>query len=109
LTGTKPAFNYEIDYWNSKQSNRQHLVDMPTIDANTTTEGLYMYYGNPTATDGQNKTAVWNSNYLSVVHMGETSGTALKDSTSNLQNYTKAGATDPAPISTGINRRRPII
>ena len=100
LDGTSPL-NYEIDYWNSSSQTASIWVDMPTIDANTTTEGLYMYYGNPIATDGQNKTAVWNSNYLNVLHMGETSGTTLTDSTTNIQNYTKEGASDPAPISTG--------
>ncbi|MCL5257677.1 MAG: LamG domain-containing protein [Patescibacteria group bacterium] len=60
-----------------------------------------MYYGNTSAIDGQNKTAVWNSNYVLVQHLGETSGTTTFDSTANANNGTKVSATDPNPSSLG--------
>ena len=57
-------------------------VNVPEIDACTTTDSIYMYYGNSSATDAQNKTGVWNSGYAGVWHLNETSGNN-SDSTIN--------------------------
>jgi hypothetical protein len=44
---------------------------------------IYMYYGDGSITSPtQNKTAVWDTNYMEVFHLGDPSGDAT-DSTSN--------------------------
>ena len=52
---------------------------------------IYLYYGNASAADQQNKTAVWDSNYAGVYHLKETTvtaGSVLSDSTANSRNLT---------------------
>jgi uncharacterized protein DUF2341/concanavalin A-like lectin/glucanase superfamily protein/purple acid phosphatase-like protein len=92
--------NYEIEYWNSGSQQADIWVDVPSITTNST-YSIYMYYGNSSASDAQNKNGVWNSQYLSVNHLGETTGTALNDSTSNGNTLTKPSSSLPAPLSSG--------
>ncbi len=54
---------------------------------------LYMYYGNPAASSQENPEAVWDSDYLSVQHFEETSGTVF-DSTSNGNDGAVSGGVD---------------
>ena len=65
---------------------------MPQIDAGSTTDFIYTYYGNPAATQSVYHSAndVWNSNFKMVQHLEETSGTQY-DSTSNDNDGTKTG------------------
>jgi hypothetical protein len=60
-----------------------------------------MYYGNHSASDAQNKTAVWNSNYEIAQHLSETSGTTYYDSTTNGFNSIAYSGTTPAPLANG--------
>jgi len=60
--GTTPL-SYEIESWNSSSQIAYIWVNVPEIDANTTTDSIYMYYGDTSATDAQNKTGVWNTGY----------------------------------------------
>ncbi len=76
------ALPYEIDTWNSTNQTASIWVNMPTIDANTTNEGLYMYYDNPSAADGQDATAVWGSSYQGVWHLNQSGPSTSKDSSS---------------------------
>ena len=46
---------------------------------------IWMYYGNNNATNGQNKSGVWNTEYKAVLHLSEPSGN-LQDSTINSNN-----------------------
>ena len=59
-------------------------VKVPTLSSTEDTV-LYMYYGNNAASNQQNPTAVWDSNYLAVHHLEETSGT-VTDSSANGKN-----------------------
>ena len=59
--------NHEIESFNATSGN---LVAW--VCANLSSEEdtvLYMYYGNPSASNQQNPTAVWDSNYVMVQHM----------------------------------------
>lgn len=51
-------------------------IRIPTLSHTNNTD-VYMYYGNAgaTTTNTQNKTAVWDSNYKGVWHLGEASNT----------------------------------
>jgi hypothetical protein len=55
---------------------------------------LYMYYGNGSASDQSDKANVWDSNYVMVQHMKESSGGAgaIVDSTSNDNDGTNSGS-----------------
>jgi len=64
-------------------------VKVPIISSSADTI-IYMYYGNSSASDGQDKTAVWDSNYKSVWHMANSASPAT-DSTSNVKNANQAG------------------
>lgn len=94
------ALDHEIELWN-EAGDSYVWVEVPQIDASSDADYIWMYYGNAAASDGQNATGVWDSNYLMVYHMDETSGTTLSDSAGTAQSLTKLSATEPNPSSTG--------
>ena len=60
-----------------------HLIAWVSTDLSASIDTiLYVYYGNPTAADQQNKAAVWDADYAMVQHLAEPSGSHY-DSTSN--------------------------
>ncbi|MFW9884508.1 MAG: DUF2341 domain-containing protein [Candidatus Thorarchaeota archaeon] len=72
-----------------------HLVAWVKTDLSSIVDTtISMYYGSPQATNQEDPDGVWNDNYLGVWHLGETSGGsgAFKDSTSNSNHGTDAGA-----------------
>ncbi|OGY08020.1 MAG: hypothetical protein A2782_02055 [Candidatus Blackburnbacteria bacterium RIFCSPHIGHO2_01_FULL_43_15b] len=92
--------SYEIEKWDETGTSWV-WVKVPQIDINSSTDYIYLYYGNTSATDGQTATSVWDSNYQLVQHLKETSGTTTSDSTSNSNNGTKVSATEPNPATSG--------
>lgn len=66
----------------------------------TTNTVLYMYYGKASATDQQQATSVWDSNYVGVWHLGEdvtdegTAGSVFQDSTQNNKDLDQAGSVE---------------
>ena len=74
---------------------------MPQIDAGSSTDFIWMYYDNPSATAPPPTTAVWDANYKGVWHLDEASGTTNFDSTVNANHGTKVSATEPNPVTTG--------
>jgi hypothetical protein len=76
-------------------------VKVPQIDAASSVDYLWMYYGNASASDGQDATNVWDSSFRGVYHSSETSGTTLFDSTSNAFTGNKVSATSPNPTTSG--------
>jgi len=76
-------------------------VKVPTITTAADTD-LWLYYGNSSATDGQDATNVWDSNFKGVYHLNQSSGTIL-DSTENANNLTAYGSpTYGATCQTGL-------
>ncbi len=75
-------------------------VNVPQIDAGSSSDFLYIYYGNPAATQSayHSATDVWDSNFQMVLHLNENSGTHY-DSTIN-DNDTDITGT-PVQDSTG--------
>ncbi len=94
LTPNGTLLNHEIETWNT--TTKEVWVKLPSIAASDYTH-FYVYYGNSGASDGQNITASWNSNYLAVWHLDESATTSL-DSTSNSINITK---TSVSQVSSG--------
>jgi len=72
--------NHEIEYYNA--SSGELIVWVKTDLSATENTVLYMYYGNPYASSLENPTEVWNSGYVVVQHLNESSGVHY-DSTVN--------------------------
>lgn len=60
--------SYEIENYTSSRAIT--WVRMPRLFLGNTT--VCMYYGNPSASNGENITGTWNSNYVMVHHLSET-------------------------------------
>jgi len=86
------SLSYEIESWDATAGKAYIWVKVPQVDASSSTDGIYMYYGNPDATDAQSATNVWGADFRAVWHMDETSGT-VNDSTGNNWTGTPIGVT----------------
>lgn len=82
--------NHEIEYYAS--STGKLVAWVQTDLASTTDTELYIYYGNALASNQENATSVWDSNFLAVYHMDESSGTTCDDSTGNGNDGTYQGS-----------------
>ncbi|MBD3362160.1 DUF2341 domain-containing protein, partial [Candidatus Dojkabacteria bacterium] len=71
--------DHEIETFNGSTGKLVAHVKVSTLSAGGS---IYLYYGNNTATNQENKTDVWGEGYAGVWHMNETSGTVY-DSTNN--------------------------
>ncbi|MBP9690988.1 DUF2341 domain-containing protein [Candidatus Woesebacteria bacterium] len=99
--------SYEIEKWDSSAQQALIWVKVPQVDASSASDYIYLYYGNPSDSDGQAITSVWNSNYKAVWHLGEDpSATApqMNDSTSGGSHATSQGTmTSSSQISGQID------
>src|SRR3989344_5993478 len=94
---------YEIELWN--ESNTSYVwVNVPQINNGSTTDYIWMYYGNSTTGDSQNITGTWNSSYVGVWHLGNGTTLNANDSTTNGNNGTITGnAAASGQIDGGAN------
>lgn len=65
--------DYEIERWNESGTSVV-WVEVPQIAQNSSTDYIWMYYGNSGASDNSTTTGVWDDNYIAVYHFGETAG-----------------------------------
>ena len=75
----KNKLDHEIELYNSTSGHLVAWVKLPHLFMNQE-EDVYMFYGNQNAANQQNVSGVWNTHYMVVHHLEETSG-ALSDST----------------------------
>lgn len=74
--------DFEIEFYtNAGLKELEAWVRISSLPTNQDTS-IYMYYGNPGASDHQNSTSVWDSNYVMVQHLNESAGMNY-DSTTN--------------------------
>ncbi|MHA1936155.1 MAG: LamG-like jellyroll fold domain-containing protein, partial [Candidatus Thorarchaeota archaeon] len=75
--------SHELELFDQEyNSTHAHLVAWVKTDLSSTVDTtVSMFYGNPDATNQEDRNAVWDDNYWGVWHLGETSGVA-RDSTS---------------------------
>jgi RHS repeat-associated protein len=93
--------DYELEQYNPATGQIIAWVRIPTL-SHTSDTVLYMFYGNSSITTSQqNPVGVWDSNYLDVLHLDESSGTTVFDSTANGNNGTKLSPSSPTSVSTG--------
>jgi len=80
--------SHEIEAWDESATSIV-WVKTPQIDGSSSTDYIWMYYGNSSANDGQSATDVWSNGYKAVWHLN---GSA-NDSTANGFSGTVNGAT----------------
>jgi len=90
--GVANKLYHEIEYYDDSTGELVAWVNIPSVSHDEDTV-LYMYYGNPTASNQEIPTLIWNTGFTHVWHMDGTD-----DSTSNNHDLTNHGAT----ITTGI-------
>ena len=90
-TGTT-KLNHEIERYVSSTGQLIAWVQVPTVSTTSDTV-IYLYYGNASATNQQNGTGVWDSNYAGVWHLPNGTTLSASDSTSNQNNGTASNAT----------------
>jgi len=82
--------NHEIEYYDYTTGQLIAWTNIPTLSTTTDTK-LWMYYGNPLSPDQQHIETTWDSHYLAVQHLEETTGIAT-DSTLHNNDGTPIGA-----------------
>ena len=84
--------NHELESYNASTGQVIAWVQIPSLSPTSDTT-IYVYYGNSSASDQQNKTGVWDSNYKGVWHLPNGSSLSATDSTSSSNNSTTITAT----------------
>ncbi|UCH88964.1 MAG: DUF2341 domain-containing protein [Thermoplasmata archaeon] len=94
--------DHEIESYDYTTGALIAWVKIPLLSATEDTE-IYMYYGNPDASDQSNPSGVWDSNYKGVWHLKETGTGTRYDSTSNNNDGTPLGYDGDEAITGKIN------
>ena len=81
--------SHEIEYYENSSGHLIAWVNVTSL-SDTIDTVLYMYYGNSSCVSQENIPGVWNSDYVMVQHLNETSGIHY-DSTSYGNNGTQIG------------------
>jgi hypothetical protein len=101
--------SHEIELYDKTTGHLIAWVALPVVNSSTDTF-LYLYYGNPTAGNQQNPGGVWDSGFVMVQHLEETS-TSRYDSTVNHNDgatyggvsKSVSGKIDGADLFDGVN------
>jgi hypothetical protein len=102
--------NYHIEDWDS--SGYSYVwIDVTNIEGGSSSDYIWMYYGNPVASNTQNIEGTYDGNFSAVWHLNETTGTHF-DATSNDNDGTQqngvtqdfSGKIDGADYFDGTNR-----
>ncbi len=75
---------FEMEHWDYLGKQAFIWVNIPNIDAGSTTDYIHLYYGNTHAAPSlyESPTQVWNSHYRGIWHFNEITG-LIHDSTGN--------------------------
>jgi parallel beta-helix repeat protein len=84
--------NHEIEYYNNTSGELWAWINITRLSNSNNTK-VWMYYGNPDASNQQNSEGVWDSNYAMVQHLNETSGTHNDSTSYNNNGYERGGVT----------------
>jgi len=80
--------------WEAKDRTATSIAwaEIPQIDASSSTDFIYMYYGYASASDQTNSTGVWSNNYISRYSLSDASG-HLTDSKTNYNSTAETNLT----------------
>jgi hypothetical protein len=81
---------HEIEFYDSLTGEIVVWINIPSLGAEDNTS-FYLYYGNPLCDNQQSPELVWDSHYVGVYHLGESSGVTCHDSTLNGNHGTYQG------------------
>jgi hypothetical protein len=95
------VLSHEIERWTSGGQSFV-WVKVPKVDKSSTTDFIWMYYGNPAAADGQSVAAVWSGGHRAVWHLG---ATAVTDSTGFGHTGTDVGSVVASTAKVGGGRQ----
>lgn len=99
LSDGTTKLNHELEYYASTTGQLLAWVNMGTGNLSTSTDTtIYAYYGNAAASDQQNVTGTWDTNYKGVWHLPNGTTLGLNDSTSNSNTGSLTGT---VPATTG--------
>lgn len=84
--------NHEIESYTSGTGALIAWVQVPSVSSSSDTT-IYMYFGNASASNQQNASGTYDSNYGAVWHLGTGSSLSMSDSTSNAETATNSSAT----------------
>ncbi len=87
--------NHEIELFNDTSGELLCWVNVTSLSSSEDTK-IWMYYNNSGSSSQQNATGVWDSNYLAVWHLNETSGTAYDSTSNNEDSISVVGVTQDA-------------
>ncbi|QDT12015.1 DUF2341 domain-containing protein [Stieleria marina] len=80
---------HDIELWN--ESGTSYVwVNVPQIDQGSSTDFVWMYYGNAAAVDSQDASGVWSAGYDAVYHLHDDE----LDSTDNSNDGSNSGSTN---------------
>ena len=96
--------SHEVEKWDQAGQEAWVWVKVPQVDANSTSDSIYVYSANPAASalGPAHAQDVWSNGYVMVQHMNETPGTGstVSDSTANGLDGQNASAT--TTLVTGV-------
>lgn len=86
LDDNRNLLSHEIERWNSTGISSL-WVKVPNISASSSSDFIWMYYGNSSVVDGQNPSSTWDSDFGAVWHFNSVPGGAgdVLDSSGNGQ------------------------
>jgi hypothetical protein len=90
--------NHEIEWFNGTSGELVAWVNVTSLSSSQSAK-IWMYYGNSACNNQQNPTGVWDSNFIAVWHLKETSGTCYDSTSNNRDSSAIVGVTQDA---TGI-------
>lgn len=88
---------HEIEKWNTSGTSTV-WVKIPKLSATSTTDHIWMYYGNSATTSGAATTSVWSNGYTGVWHLNATSTAARKYVDSSSGNRTAISTNDDGTV-----------
>lgn len=99
--------NFQVESYDATGDDAWFHVQVPTLSSSVDTD-IYIYYGNASPTDGENKEGTWDSSYSAVYHLNASqdnpvSTPEMDDATSNDNDGTDTGTAD---IAGQIDRAR---
>jgi flagellar basal body-associated protein FliL len=92
--GEAAKLHHEIELFDASSGTIVSWVNISTLSSNENTI-LYMYYGNPNCVNQEYSEKTWNSNFLLVYHMKDSTLLTINDSTINHNTCGKYGSSLP--------------
>ncbi|MDD3735401.1 MAG: DUF2341 domain-containing protein [Candidatus Pacebacteria bacterium] len=103
LSDGTTKLSHEIEDYDSATGKLISWVKVHTLSSTQDTI-LYLYYGNQSAENQENKTDVWSNGYVGVWHMNDKTTSTIFDSTSNNNHGTKKAVNEPIEIDGKIGK-----